>query len=95
MSQTPCWDAIQSHPLDNVATLLRPITIGHALTIQTTEDTVKAIANNDIPRCHKMALRPIAQHEPIVKYGATIGTATQSIATGDWVHVHNLISTRA
>ncbi|QDA36569.1 altronate dehydratase (plasmid) [Paracoccus liaowanqingii] len=50
-------------------------------------DTVAAEA---IPAGHKIALRPIAAGEPVLKYGQVIGTATQAIAAGEHVHVHNL-----
>ena len=39
---------------------------------------------------HKIALRPIAPGEPVIKYGQTIGFATAAIAPGGWVHSHNL-----
>lgn len=38
---------------------------------------------------HKMATRPVAEGEPIVKYGQIIGFASQPIQPGDWVHTHN------
>jgi altronate hydrolase len=43
-----------------------------------------------VPRGHKMAVAPIAKDEPIRKYGQIIGFATQAIAPGAWVHVHNV-----
>lgn len=49
---------------------------------------VKALAR--IPRGHKMAIEPIAEGEPVRKYGQVIGAATTAIRAGDWVHVHNL-----
>ncbi len=42
-----------------------------------------------IPFGHKVALRPIAAGDPVVKYGVAIGFATNDIATGEHVHVHN------
>ncbi|HEY1784413.1 MAG TPA: altronate dehydratase family protein [Pirellulales bacterium] len=39
---------------------------------------------------HKIALRQIAEGEPVIKYGQTIGFATAAIAAGAWVHSHNL-----
>ena len=42
------------------------------------------------PRGHKVALRPIAKGEEVIKYGFPIGRATQDIAEGEWVHSHNL-----
>ncbi|WAP67545.1 UxaA family hydrolase [Jiella pelagia] len=43
-----------------------------------------------IPAGHKLALRRIGVGEPVVKYGQIIGAATQEIAPGAHVHVHNL-----
>ena len=46
----------------------------------------------EIPRGHKVAVRPIAPGEKVLKYGAPIGSATAPIAPGDHVHTHNLAS---
>jgi altronate hydrolase len=47
-------------------------------------------ANQRVPFGHKMAARPIAKDEPIRKFGQIIGFAKDAIATGDWVHEHNV-----
>jgi galactarate dehydratase len=39
-----------------------------------------------VPQGHKVALAPIAAGAPVVRYGATIGTASEPIAAGRWVH---------
>lgn len=41
---------------------------------------------------HKVAARPIARGELVVKYGMPIGVATADIGAGDHVHVHNIAS---
>ena len=46
--------------------------------------------NQPVPLGHKVALRDIPSGEQVVKYGVAIGRATQDIAKGDHVHVHNL-----
>jgi altronate hydrolase len=43
-----------------------------------------------VPKGHKMAIVPIAEGEPIRKFGQIIGFASQPIAPGDWVHEHNV-----
>ena len=48
--------------------------------------------NEKIPAGHKYALRPIACGEYVIKYGEIIGRATADIATGEWVHTHNVKS---
>ena len=43
-----------------------------------------------IPPGHKMAVRAIAAGEPVRRYNQIIGFASQPIAAGEHVHVHNL-----
>ena len=43
-----------------------------------------------IPAGHKVATRAIAAGEPVRRYSQVIGFATQAIAAGAHVHVHNL-----
>ena len=38
---------------------------------------------------HKVALHAIEAGASIIKYGVPIGVATQAIAAGEWVHLHN------
>ena len=44
----------------------------------------------DIPHGHKIAARPIAKGEAVLKYNTIIGYAKENIAPGKWVHSHNL-----
>ena len=41
---------------------------------------------------HKFAFTPVAKGTTIVKYGAPIGIATQDIAPGEPMHLHNIAS---
>ncbi len=47
-------------------------------------------ARERVPRGHKMAIAPIAQDQPVKKFGQIIGFASQPIAPGEWVHTHNV-----
>ncbi len=49
-----------------------------------------ARAAEPIARGHKVAIQPIAAGAPVRKFGQIIGDATQPIAPGQHVHVHNL-----
>ena len=80
--------SILLHPDDNVLVCIAPIVAGEAVPV---EGPVPA-ACDDIEVGHKLARRPIATGETILKYGAPIGSATRAIATGEWVHVHNMKS---
>ncbi len=75
-------DLIHINPLDNVAVALHPIAEGTVF--------MGITANMDIPQGHKMALKPMALDEHVIKYGFSIGHATAPIAAGDWVHTHNM-----
>ena len=46
-------------------------------------------AAEDIEPGHKTALVPIAPGDRVFRYGEPIVEATQAIAQGEWVHVHN------
>ncbi|WP_407429238.1 UxaA family hydrolase [Arcticibacter sp.] len=41
---------------------------------------------------HKVAARPIVKGEKIIKFGVSIGSATEDIPAGTHVHLHNLKS---
>lgn len=43
-----------------------------------------------VPKGHKVALKVIPEGEAVVKYGNSIGVATEDIAEGVHVHTHNL-----
>ena len=73
---------IQIHPTDNVAVAL------HTLSKGTVFAGVTAL--EEIPQGHKMALQGISANENVIKYGFSIGHATQDIAAGSWVHTHNM-----
>jgi len=75
-------------PADNVGVACRPIAAGEALIV----GGWALSARNPVPRAHKIALRPIAKGEKVVRSGVPIGSATATIAAGEHVHTHNLAS---
>ena len=78
----------QIHPADNVATMLQTASAGSVTVLGSgNEQTIQL--QGPIELGHKVAIRPIAAGETIVKYGVPIGIATIPIAIGTWVHLHN------
>ena len=75
---------------DNVATALEPLEPGTTIS----SGGITIAIGDRIPRGHKVALRPIARGEAVVKYGNSIGTASSDIAVGAHVHTHNVASER-
>ena len=78
---------IRIHPLDNVAVALEDIAAGEALALS---DGTSVTAAEDVARGHKIALAAIPAGAQIVKYGCAIGIAKSDIASGAWVHTHNV-----
>ncbi|KGQ54864.1 altronate hydrolase [Gallibacterium anatis str. Avicor] len=77
---------IQIQAQDNVAVALQNLSAGTVIHLADKEIILK----QDIPRGHKFAVKDIAAQENIIKYGYPIGHATCDIASGDYVHTHNV-----
>lgn len=76
---------IKINPSDNVAVALTQLSAGTELVI----DDVKIILKADIPQAHKFAITDIEAGADIIKYGSSIGHATEAISPGEHVHTHN------
>ncbi len=72
------------------------IAAGQALTgwVMDQERIMEFEANSDIPIGHKLAIRPIASGDTIIKYGVDIGRAVAAIGAGEHLHVHNVKTKR-
>ena len=80
--------AFRIHADDNVATLLADAKPGPVELRGATHVDSVAVAE-PVALGHKVALRPIAEGEDVIKFGVTIGIASRPIAEGEWVHLHN------
>jgi len=79
-------------PADTVATALREVEEGETVTVAVGDEERTVEVTEDIPFGHKLAIEPIPAGETVTKYGKSIGNATEDIAPGQWVHVHNVES---
>ena len=75
-------ELIQIHPDDTVAVALTPIAAG--------TEYCGVVAQTDIPQGHKMAIKVMRKGSQVMKYGFSIGHATEDIQPGQWVHSHNM-----
>ena len=75
-------------PDDNIAVALRPLKAGERVTL----DGVALEIERSVAVGHKVAAQAIAKGDIIRKYNCPIGTATQAIAAGAYVHTHNVES---
>jgi predicted RecA/RadA family phage recombinase len=85
-------NALILHPADSVVTVIADIAVGDKVSWDDSGHAVTAV--EPVAFGHKIAIRPTATGNAVVKYGASIGVATQDIQVGQHVHVHNLRSVR-
>lgn len=76
---------VRIHPDDNVAVAIDPLEKGSVFSLDRSREAI-----TEVPAGHKIALFPIAEGDPVIKYGFPIGRATARIEAGEWVHSHNL-----
>ena len=90
MSQEPLTDGrlLFLNPKDNVCTAIAPISGGTTLRI----GGKTVVISENIPLGFKLAGSNIATHQPVIKYGVSIGSATRDIVLGELVHLHNMKS---
>src|SRR6195256_1813606 len=75
---------IRLHPEDDVVIARVEIPAGTMLT----KENVRAAVR--VPAGHKIAVRAVEKGKAVHRYNQIIGFATQAIAAGDHVHVHNV-----
>jgi len=75
---------------DSVATLLTDTNTGAAVSLKGTSTIITT--HDAIAYGHKIAIKDIADGDPILKYGQKIGKATKTILRGEWIHLHNMCS---
>lgn len=73
-------------PDDDVAVAMGDLAAGTSVAVAGTE----LVLSTDVPRGHKVSLHPMAEGNHVLKYGQSIGVATQAIEAGAHVHSHNL-----
>ncbi|MBQ2824022.1 MAG: altronate dehydratase [Oscillospiraceae bacterium] len=79
-------DIIKINENDNVAVAVKAMKKGTIINV----DGRSIEVLQRIPEGHKIAIKPIADATPVIKYGYPIGNASADIKPGEWVHTHNL-----
>lgn len=86
--------AVVLNTKDNVATALADLEAGTSLELEVGDKSLSVKLTAAVPFGHKFSLARIELGAPLIKYGEIIGTATSTINPGDYVHIHNVASTR-
>ncbi|WP_204527809.1 UxaA family hydrolase [Citrobacter cronae] len=87
-------NAVVINPQDSVATAIQPLKAGDVANMFVGNENLTITLRDDIPYGHKFAIKAVALHGEVYKYGESIGRATKPIQTGDYVHVHDVESER-
>ena len=82
LRETPLY--LRLNPADDVVIACRELETGTNLLQES------VVCRERIPAGHKVATRAVAKGDPLRRYAQIIGFATQPIAPGQHVHVHNL-----
>ncbi|MFB1099700.1 UxaA family hydrolase [Terribacillus sp. JSM ZJ617] len=80
--------SILLHENDGAAVALRDIRMGETILIEELSKSIKV--TEDITKGHKFAVKEIAQGDNVLKFGYSIGIATEHIMEGSWIHTHNV-----
>ena len=77
---------------DNVVTCMNEVKAGEPVVFRKGEELCSVTAKEDIPYCHKLALKDLKQGDHVIKYGESLGEVSEDIPAGCWVADHNLFS---
>ena len=85
--------ALVIHEQDNLCNLIGPGSKGAQVACDIAGASTETVTLlDDIPSNHKFARVDIKAGDTVYKYGTSIGKASQDIAVGAYVHVHNIES---
>ena len=82
--------AIMIDAKDNIAVCLEDFQRGAEINVRCGEEIFIVTAIEDIPFGFKIALIDILAGQQVLKYGESIGIASELISMGQLVHVHNI-----
>lgn len=83
-------DTVLLHSDDDVAVALRDLKAGESLQVHVSSGDIAVTTADEVPRGHKIAIRPIPAGNHVRKFGYSIGVAQSDIPAGSWVHTHNV-----
>ena len=87
-------EALKLSEKDNVATAIADIESGVEVQVKWDKEVSTIKSLEKIPFGFKIALTDVGKGSNVIKYGETIGIASQNIKRGQLVHVHNIQGAR-
>lgn len=89
--------AVAHRSSDDVAVAIRDLVPGEVIDVRVLEGGSPPLSirvGEAIALGHKVALRDLRSGQAVTEYGEQIGRATQPVAAGTHVHIHNIQSAR-
>ncbi|WP_213584612.1 UxaA family hydrolase [Paenibacillus sp. J2TS4] len=83
-------EALMMDAKDHVATAIKDLRPGETIIYRVAGESYSLEIMEAIPFGHKVAIVLISEGTHVRKYGEVIGRATENIAPGFHVHVHNV-----
>lgn len=85
-------NALMMDETDNVVTLVNDVPKGEIVYYQVGDQILSVKTEEDIPYCHKIALKDLDAGDDVIKYGESLGKLTEAVKRGAWISEKNLKS---
>ena len=85
-------NALLIDDVDNVVTCVTEVSAGSEVFYRKGNEVLSLRAEENIPYCHKIALKDFAEGDEVIKYGEMIGKTLEPIAMGHWIWDKNIYS---
>lgn len=85
-------NALLIDDVDNVVTCVAEVPAGADVLYRKGDEVLSLKAEEDIPYCHKVALKDFAEGDEVIKYGEMIGRTNVAVKKGHWLWDKNVYS---
>ena len=85
-------NALLIDDIDNVVTCVADVPAGADVFYRKGNEILSLKAEENIPYCHKIALKDFAQDDEVIKYGESLGRTTEAVKKGHWLWDKNMRS---
>lgn len=85
-------NALLMNANDNIVVCVKDVALGSEVIYSQDGQHCTLIAKDNIPACHKVAIKPIEKGADVLKYGERIGRSTCAIEVGQLVDHNNIYS---
>lgn len=85
-------NALLMDTTDNIVVCVKDVALGSKVIYSQNGQLCTLSAKDNIPACHKVAIKPIEKGADVLKYGERIGRSTCAIEVGQLVDHNNIYS---